>query len=163
MPQTSTQPLGPRCSFDASWHQDDALFGGGMVLTDKDGVKTFGSFTSNRGLTPLHAELQALLWAMKSTLQLNHLGMTFETDCQRLVKIIEDEKEEDWPSLMVEFEEFHYLHSMFNSCSLCFIPRSCNVRADGLAKGARARGLIFSHVNSRLPCWMAQTNHMEFF
>ncbi|XP_048598122.1 uncharacterized protein LOC125578991 [Brassica napus] len=161
LPQTSAQPLGHRCSFDASWHQDDALFGGGMVLTDRDGEKTFGSFTSNRGLTPLHAELHALLWAMKSTLQLDHLDMTFETDCQQLVKIIEDEKEEDWPSLMVEFEEFYYLHSMFNSCSLCFIPRSCNVRADGLAKGARARGVIFSHVNSRLPCWMAQTNHSE--
>lgn len=132
-----------------------------MVLTNEDGETTFGSFSSNRSLSPLHAELHTLLWAMKSSLQMDHQDMTFETDCQQLVKIINDEKEEDWPSLLVEFEEFHHLHSMFNFCSLRFIPHSCNVRADNLAKGARARGIIFSHVNSRIPTWMAQTNHTE--
>lgn len=72
--------------------------------------------------------------------------MTFETDCQQMVKIITDKKEDDWPALLVKFEEFHYLHSLFNFCSLRFIPRSCNIRADALAKEARARGIIFSHV-----------------
>lgn len=161
LPPPNTQTLGPRCSIDASWHHDDPLYGGGMVLTNEDGITTFGSFASNRGLTPLHAELHTLLWAKKSSLLLDHLDMTFETDCQQMVKILEDEKEEDWPSLLVEFEEFHYLLSMFNFCSICFIPRSLNVRADSLAKQARSRGLIFSHVNSRLPSWMAQTNHLE--
>ncbi|KAG5399813.1 hypothetical protein IGI04_014420 [Brassica rapa subsp. trilocularis] len=77
----------PRCSIDASCHQDDALFGGGMVLTDEDGVTAFGSFTSNQSLTPppppLHVELHTLLWVMKSSFQLNHLDMTFETDSQQ--------------------------------------------------------------------------------
>ena len=132
-----------------------------MVLTDEDGFTTFGSFTSNRSLTPLHAELHTLLWAMKSSLQLDQLDMTFETDCLQLVKIITEDKEDDWSSLLVEFEEFHHLHSMFNSCSIRFIPRSCNVRADGLAKGARACGFIFSHVNTRSPSWMVHTNHMK--
>ncbi|KAF3552808.1 hypothetical protein F2Q69_00015445 [Brassica cretica] len=95
LPSTNTQPLGPRCSIDASWHQDDALIGGGLVLTDEDGVTTSGSFSSNRGLTPLHAEFHTLLWAMKSSLQMDHLNMTFETDCQQLVKIIKDNSEED--------------------------------------------------------------------
>ncbi|KAH0928435.1 hypothetical protein HID58_014162, partial [Brassica napus] len=104
------QPLGPRCSIDASWHQDAVLFGGGMVLTDEDGVK-----------------------------------------------IIKDEKEDDWPSLSVEFEEFYHLHSMFNFCFICFILRSCNVRADSLAKGVRSCGLIFSIFSN----WMDHTNYRE--
>ena len=98
---------------------------------------------------------------MKSSLQLGHLDMTFETECQQLGKFIKEDKEEDWPSLMVEFEEFHDLHFIFNFRSIRLIPRSCNIRADNLAKGARARGSIFSHVNSRSPSWMAQTNHTD--
>lgn len=87
-----------------------------MLLTDEDGVTTFDLFTSNRSLTPLHLELHTLLWAMTSSLQLDQLDMTFETDFLQLVKIITEGKEDDWPSLLVEFEEFHHLHSMFNSC-----------------------------------------------
>lgn len=67
---------------------------------------------------------------------------------------------------MVEFEEFHHLYSLFISCSICFIPRSINVRADSLAKEAdslakeaRARGTLFFLV----PSWMVHTNHMEIF
>lgn len=52
LPPNSAQPLSPQCSIDASWHQEDALFGGGMVLKNEDGVTTFGSFSSNRSLTP---------------------------------------------------------------------------------------------------------------
>lgn len=92
---------------------------------------------------------------------MDHLDMTFKTDCQQLVKIIKNDSKEDWQSLLVEFEEFHHLHSMFNFCSFRFIPRTCNLQANALAKGARARGLIFFHVNTRSLCWMAQTTHTD--
>lgn len=45
--------IDPVCSTDASWHKDDPYFGGGMVLVIEDGATTFGSFASNRVLTPL--------------------------------------------------------------------------------------------------------------
>ncbi|CAG7889412.1 unnamed protein product [Brassica rapa] len=44
---------------------------------------------------------------------------------------------------------------MFTFCSISFIRRTMNFRADRLAKGARSRGICFSHVNSQLPSWMA--------
>ncbi|KAL0792990.1 hypothetical protein Bca101_064367 [Brassica carinata] len=81
--------------------------------------------------------------------------MTFETDCLQLVNLLEEDEEDNWPSLLAEFDDFHLIHSMFNYCSISFIPRSQNFRADRLAKGARARGISFSHVNSQLPSWMA--------
>ncbi|CAN6810212.1 unnamed protein product, partial [Brassica oleracea] len=39
-----TTPLprtGPICLTDASWHKDDTLFGGGMVLMTEDGTTTY--------------------------------------------------------------------------------------------------------------------------
>ena len=154
-PDATPPPRGHVCSTDASWHKDDPLFGGGMVLLTEDGATTYGSFSSNRVLTPLHAEFQTLLWAMKSSIQLDHLAMTFKTDCLQLVHLIEEDEEDNWPSLLAEFDEFHHIRSMFVSCSISFIPRSLNLRADSLAKGARSRGFAFFHVDSQLPSWMA--------
>ena len=57
---------------------------------------------------------------------------------------------------MAEFDEFHLICSMFAFCSFSFIPRSLNLRDDRLAKGARSRGLSFSHVNTQLQGLMAQ-------
>ncbi|XP_048622927.1 uncharacterized protein LOC125592004 [Brassica napus] len=145
----------PVCSIDASWHKEDKFFGGGMVLATEDGMTTSGSFASNQVLTPLHAEFQALLWAMKSSIQLDHSSMTFETDCLQLVNLLEEDEEDNWPSLLAEFDDFHLIRSMFTFCSISFIPRTMNFRADHLAKGARSRGFCFSHVNSQLPSWMA--------
>nr|VDC95693.1 unnamed protein product [Brassica oleracea] len=71
-----------------------------MVLLAEDGATTYGSFSSNRVLTPLHAEFQTLLWAMKSSIQLDHLVMTFETDCLQLVHLIEEDEEDNWLSLL---------------------------------------------------------------
>ncbi|CDY39137.1 BnaA07g01330D [Brassica napus] len=126
-----------------------------MVLTTEDGATTYGSFASNRVLTPLHAEFQTLLWAMKSSIQLDHSTMNFRTDCLQLVNLLEEDDEDKWPSLLAEFDDFHLIRSMFTFCSISFISRSLNFRADHLAKGARSRGLYFSHVNTQLPSWMA--------
>nr|VDD45253.1 unnamed protein product [Brassica oleracea] len=128
-----------------------------MVLMTEDGMTTYGSFASNRVLTPLHAEFRALLWAMKSSFQLYHSSMTFETDYLQLVNLLEEDDEDKWPSLLAVCDEYHLIRSMFTFCSIVFIPRSRNFRADLLAKGARSRGFSFSHVNSQLSGWMAQT------
>ncbi|KAG2312974.1 hypothetical protein Bca52824_024531 [Brassica carinata] len=146
---------GSVCSTDASWHKEDNYSGGGMVLTTEDEMTIYGSFASNQVLTPLHAEFQTLLWAMKSSIQLDHTVMTFETDCLQLVNLLEEDDEDKWPSLLAEFDEFHLIRSMFTFCSISFISRSLNFRADHLAKRARTRGQSFSHVNSKLPGWMA--------
>ncbi|KAH0857040.1 hypothetical protein HID58_085301 [Brassica napus] len=69
--------------------------GARMVLTNEDGMMTYGSFASNRVLTPLHAEFQTLFWAMKSSIQLDHCTMNFKTDCLQLVKLLEEDEEDN--------------------------------------------------------------------
>ncbi|KAG2327458.1 hypothetical protein Bca52824_010186 [Brassica carinata] len=85
----------PFFMFDASWKDDNAQYGGGLVIENEDGSTMFGSYASNRVLSPLHAEFCTLLWAMKSSLILGHDSMAFESDCLQLVKLIEEE--EEWP------------------------------------------------------------------
>ena len=98
------------------------------MIENEDGTTTFGSFASNRALSPLHAEFGTLLWAMKSSLILGHESMAFELDCLQLVRLIEEE--EEWPSLMAEFDEFLTLRSKFLLCSISFVSRLKNLRAD---------------------------------
>ena len=81
-------------------------------MENEDGSTMFGSISSNRVLSPLHAEFATLLWAMKSSLSLGHVSMAFESDCLQLVRLIEEE--EEWPSLMAEFDEFLNLRYMFH-------------------------------------------------
>lgn len=103
-------------------------------------------------MSPLHAEFATLLWAMKSSLPLGYVSMAFQSDCLQLVKLIEED--EDWPRLNAEFDEFVDLRSKSTLCSISFVTRSQNIRADRLAKGAWSRGLCFSHVDSVIPTWM---------
>ena len=70
-----------------------------------------------------------------------------------MVNLINDE--EEWSSLISEWNEFIHLRSSFTGFSLFYIPRNANVRADLLAKGARAQNLKFSHVNFQIPVWLA--------
>ncbi|KAF2530744.1 hypothetical protein F2Q70_00031535 [Brassica cretica] len=66
-----------------------------MVLTTEDGMMISGSFASNQVFTPLHAEFQALLWAIKSSIQLDHSSMTFERDFLQLVNLVEEDEEDN--------------------------------------------------------------------
>ena len=153
---TSAQPppvievsTGQFCKVDASWHKTSQFFGGGFHLKDEAGRETFGSFGSNQTVSPIQAEFRALLWAMNSVLLLGHHTMSFESDCLQLVNLLnEEQEEEEWPALLAELEEFQILHSSFTIFSIRFIPRTLNSRADLLAREARSRNTVFSHVFS---------------
>ncbi|KAF2592842.1 hypothetical protein F2Q70_00045344 [Brassica cretica] len=53
MPELPVRPpRKPLCRFDASWKEDNARFGGGLVIEMEDGITIFGSFAGNRVLSP---------------------------------------------------------------------------------------------------------------
>ena len=143
----------PRCQVDASWVRNSSVFGGGFVFDFEPGSHTYGSVGMNQVSSPLHAEFNILLCAMRNSLQLGYTSMSFESDCLQLVKLINEE--EDWPILASEWNEFSFLVFEFHEFSISFIPRNRNVRADLLAKGARLQNSIFSHVNPLIPTWLA--------
>lgn len=81
----------PRCQVDASWATNQSTFGGGLMMELQDGTTMSGSLGGKQVLIPLHAEMNSLLWAMRSSLHLRHDSMHFESDCLQMVKLIEEE------------------------------------------------------------------------
>lgn len=113
----------------------------------------YGLFANPQVLSSLHAEFQALLWAMKAIAQMGLTSMMFEADCLPLVKLIDED--EEWPSMTSELDDFHCIRSLFQTFSLVFISRIHNVCADALSKEARPQGISFSHVDTFAPTGMA--------
>ncbi|KAG7572723.1 Ribonuclease H domain [Arabidopsis suecica] len=141
-----------RCQVDASWVSDGNTSGLGFVLDAPSG-RLLGSRGKTRLLSPLHAELETLLWAMDYALHHGFESVHFETDCTNVVKVIEEE--DPWPVLETEIESFNLMRNRFRCFSISHISRNSNIRADALAKGARSRDAIFSHVSSQVPEWLA--------
>nr|VDD54487.1 unnamed protein product [Brassica oleracea] len=128
-----SKPCLPRCQVDASWMANSDVFGGGLVMETEPEKHLYGSTGKEQVLSPLHAEFSSLLCAMMYSLHLGFMSMNFESDCLQMVNLINDE--EEWPSLVSEWNEFVHLRYYFTGFSLSYISRKSNVRADLLAKG----------------------------
>lgn len=119
----------------------------------EDGVpKLYGTKGDIKTALPLHAKAEGLVWAMQELLKTGKREIHLESDCAQLVKLIQ--MEEEWPALASEMDEIKALFNDFLSCLISFIPRSKNVRADHLVKGARSR-VNSAYVNCFAPCWLA--------
>ncbi|KAJ4917163.1 RNase H domain-containing protein [Raphanus sativus] len=96
-------------------------------------------------LSALHAEMEGLLWAATCLRDMRMRSVRFETDCRDLVEMMANPS--DWPAFATDIEEFQKLQGDFEDVSISHIPRSRNERADALAKSARSRGYLFSHID----------------
>ena len=97
----------------------------------------------SRSLSALHAEMENLLWTTSCMRDIT--SIRFETDCSDLVDMTTNPM--DWPTFATEIEMYQRLQEDFEDVSLFHILRSRNGRADALAKEARNRGYIFSHID----------------
>ena len=88
---------------------------------------------------------KGLLWATSCMRDMRITSIRFETDCSDLVDMTTNPV--DLPTFATEIEVFQRLHKDFEDVSLSHIPRSRNGRADTLAKEARRKGYIFSHID----------------
>ena len=62
-------------------------------------------------LSHLHAEMEALLWAMECMRNLHHFKVTFAMDCSQLVKMVSEQ--EEWSSFASYLEDFKILKESF--------------------------------------------------
>ena len=62
-------------------------------------------------LSPLHAEMEALSWAMKYMKNLRQFQVTFATDCSRLVKMVSEP--EELPAFANYLEDINILKESF--------------------------------------------------
>ena len=141
-----------RCQFDASWTNDLDKAGWGFVLLDAGLPSLFGAQGESAAASPLHAEAEGLIWAMQELLKSRITEVRFESDCEQLVKLLQ--QEEDLPALASELDEIKALSSEFEDFSIVYISRSLNVRADCLTKGGRTRVVSSPYVDAIAPSWL---------
>ena len=81
------------CFIDGSWKENDIFSGHGWFSTLEwfDGL--MGARNVRASLSPLHAEMEALLWAMECMRNLRQFQVTFATDCSQLVKMVSEPEE----------------------------------------------------------------------
>ncbi|CAA7026517.1 unnamed protein product [Microthlaspi erraticum] len=140
------------CLVDGSWHQKHVYSGYGWVWINPDGSQNMlGLHNQPRRLSPLHTELEPLLWAMQCALHHSTI-QAFGTDCQDVIKMIH--KPEDWPKFLTELLEFKRLRSSVTSFSIIYVPRNFVCKADHLARLARSfvRPLLF--IGCSIPEWV---------
>ncbi|CAA7036110.1 unnamed protein product [Microthlaspi erraticum] len=113
-----------------------------------------GTCNLRRGISPLQAELEALVWAMQCMLRHRKLTIVFETDCSDVVKMVS--KPEEWPAFAAILEEFCRCRMEFTSFSIVHIPRIKNTKADKLARSARVLPTDVFYVNSVPPTWISE-------
>ncbi|KAG7552416.1 Longin-like domain superfamily [Arabidopsis thaliana x Arabidopsis arenosa] len=152
---------GYRCFVDGSWKESDKFSGTGWFCTSSNGEPpTMGAANLRRSLSPLHAKVEALLWAMKCMIGADNQEVAFFTDCSDLVKMVSSPTE--WPAFSVYLEEFQSDKKEFSSFSLSLISRRANVKADNLARNVHSKFLrqskiILSNLSTVIKVYLGST------
>ena len=84
---------GRRYFTDGSWKENDISSGQVWfnTLAGFDGL--IGARNVRASLSPLHIEMEALLWAMECTRNLGQFQVTFATNCSQLVKMVSESED----------------------------------------------------------------------
>lgn len=112
------------------------------------GAEYFGDYGRAVG-TFLHDEIEGLLWTASCMRDRKIISIRFETDWSDLVDMTINP--EDWPTSTTEIEVFQRLQEDFEDVNMFHILRSSNARTDALAKEARIKSYVFSHINHIRP------------
>ena len=93
--EVPTLPLsqGRWCFTDGSWKEDSGFSGQGWFSTLEGFEGLMGARNVRGSLSPLHAEMEALLWVMECMRNLRQFQVTFATDCSQLVNMVSEPKE----------------------------------------------------------------------
>lgn len=143
-----------RCYVDGAWKEQDPFTGQGWFYRNERSTDTMmGAMSIRRSLSPLHAECEALIWAMECMKTLHISEVVFATDCSQLVKMVSTPTE--WPAFTTHMEEFLRCKEYFSTFTIQHIPRAQNTMADKLARGARTQPSAMVYVDSDLPRWFS--------
>ena len=133
------------CFTDGSWKENDILCG----------QRLMGARNTRASLTPLHSEVEDLIWEMECMKNLRQYQVTFATDCSQLVKMIS--KPEERPAFASYWEDIKILKGSFNHSQLIHISQTINSRADNLARSARQQSSFVVHMDAKLPMRFAES------
>ena len=143
------------CVIDGAWKENDKFSGQGWFCRNVGSEeKMMGAMNLRKSLSALHAECEALIWAMKCMKTLDYSDVVFATDCSQLVKMAPSPDE--WPAFATHLEEFRCSKSFFPSIKIRHIPRATNLVADKLARGVRSSPTDVFYVDSIPPVWFSE-------
>ncbi|XP_056850873.1 uncharacterized protein LOC130500152 [Raphanus sativus] len=93
------------CFIDGAWRAKDKFSGQRWFYKkNRSTEKLMRAMNLRRSLSALHAECEALIWAMECMKTLNFSDVVFATDCFQLVKMVSSPGE--WPAFATHLEEF---------------------------------------------------------
>ena len=92
-----------------------------------------GARNARASISPLHAEMEVLLWAMECMRNLRQFQVTFATDCSQLVKMVSEPDE--WPAFANYVDDVKILKESFTQSAIIYVPRTQNSTVDRLARG----------------------------
>ena len=104
---------GQWCFTDGSWKDKDSFAEQGWFSTIPGFEGLLGARNVRASLSPLHAEMEALIWAMECMKNLRQYGVTFATDCSQLVKMVSEP--EKWPAFESYQEDIKLLRRSFTN------------------------------------------------
>jgi len=81
------------CFIDGSWHGAEARSIHGCLVVQGGRLVYLGLKGSRRSLSPLHAELETLLWSMKCLLAVPMSSILILMDCLDLLKMTSNPEE----------------------------------------------------------------------
>ena len=108
-----------------------------------------GTRNVRESLSPLHAEMEVLIWAMECMKNLRQYRVTFATDCSQLVKMVS--KPEEWPAFESDLEDIKLLRRRFTNSEILHVPRTENIMADRLAYSCQIQPSFVVHMDAELP------------
>ena len=139
------------CFIDGSWKDYELFSGQGWYSTLPRFDGLLGTINVRACLSPLHSEVDALIWAMESMKNLRQFQVTFATDYFQLVKMVSEP--EEWPAFGSYLEDIKLLTRSFSNSYIVHVPRTKNLRADSLAQNARKQPSFVVHMDAKLPIW----------
>ena len=143
------------CFTDGSWKENDRFSGQGWCSTLEGFDSLMGARNTRVSQSPLHSEIDALIWAMECMRNLRQFTVTFATDCSQLVKMVSEP--EEWPAFASYLEDIKILKGSFHSSELIHISRTQNSKADSLARSARRQPSFVVHMDTELPVWFTES------
>ena len=132
------------------------VLGSRMVSTLEGFEGMMGARNTRASLSPLHSEMEALIWAMESMRNLRQYHVTFATECIQLVKMVSTP--EEWPAFANYLDDIKILQESFHHSKIIHIPKTLNTKADSLARSARKQTSFVVHIDAELPAWFAESS-----
>ena len=106
-------------------------------------------------LFPLHAEMEALLWAMECVKNLRQLQVMLATDCSQLVNMVSEP--EEWLAFANYLEDVKILKECFTRSKIIYVPRTQNSKTDRLARSVRKVPSFVVHMDEDHPVWFTES------